>query len=305
MEPLFILGITPRSGSNLLRSSILLHPDICQANVVGEDFLLRHSDQIITYANKLEKSWSDIWNWGSINKSDQKNRLLQELSSGLLKYLQPDDQAKYYLTTTPYTIGAENIDQLFPSVKLILLTRDGQDAVESGVLGSFWNYFQGFELWSQSAKRIHQLSTRQNTLVLKYEDLIHDRDIVVHKVIKFLGMDESLFPFQELDELPVFGSSTNKVEGEFKYEIKEKPEDFKPTKRSENWSNYRHYAFNRSCGKYQELLGYTSVSQSGNPFFLLRYWLNRSSYHWNKRIKTLLKLKRSYANEFGKMIKAK
>ena len=55
-NPIFILGITPRSGTNFLQDILCLHPD-CGAGPVREDFLLHYADFIQNYISNLSHTW--------------------------------------------------------------------------------------------------------------------------------------------------------------------------------------------------------------------------------------------------------
>ena len=55
-EPIFILGISQRSGTNFLSDLLALHPD-CDATLIPEDFFVAHADLLIKFANSLDRIW--------------------------------------------------------------------------------------------------------------------------------------------------------------------------------------------------------------------------------------------------------
>ena len=158
MKPLFLLGIAPRSGTNFLRNLLLFHPQIACSRVVGEDFLLRSSDLLIEYISKTTSYWSDFWDWSIVSQEEQHQRLLNTVGSSLTQYLAPEEKGefKYFLTTTPYTNGIENLSKIFPDATVIVVTRKGDDVVESGNKSGFWDHEKGMRFWVESANRVRR-----------------------------------------------------------------------------------------------------------------------------------------------------
>ena len=56
-SPIFIHGMTPRSGTSYLSELLCVHPD-CKAPLpLLEDYLLHHLHQLVAYVNSVSGSW--------------------------------------------------------------------------------------------------------------------------------------------------------------------------------------------------------------------------------------------------------
>jgi hypothetical protein len=260
MKPLFILGITPRCGSNYLANLLNRHEAIERCGIVGEDFLTYHLPKLLNFSDSVKDSWSKVWKWNEVvTPESQKRKLNQALRDGLYQYLrnEKESHAQFYATHTPYTHNLKQFSQFFTGAKLIILVRSGLDAVESGVIGDFWNYRRGINQWAESAKRILAHKEKENCLVLQYENLVKNPREELGKAFNYVGLDQSQYDFDAIDKLPVFGSSTTKQkDGSFKWQRSQKGEDFNPLNRAAHWPEYLQFYFEQRCGSAMRALGY-------------------------------------------------
>ena len=68
--PIFILGITRRSGTNFLWKLLEQHPHVACIPTVAEDFTLEHADLLLRYADDTTAMWNAEWNF---QRADQPN----------------------------------------------------------------------------------------------------------------------------------------------------------------------------------------------------------------------------------------
>ena len=57
-EPIFILGIMQRSGTNYLYNLLLLHPDCRDPAPVWEDYFVHHADLVSKFIKALSRQWA-------------------------------------------------------------------------------------------------------------------------------------------------------------------------------------------------------------------------------------------------------
>ncbi|WNJ16408.1 sulfotransferase [Pontibacter sp. G13] len=266
IQPVFILGIHGRSGTNFLFQLLGLHPDVVFPKHPGEDFLVAYLPHLESFDQALVNRWNDRW-----GDSAQKSLELKDsLSRGMIDYLAPDgaleEDAKILLTKTPSTENLHLFPTFFPDAKLIIITRDGRDVAESGFRSGFWPHEVCFQEWKQSAQRIRAFKeanpNSQQLMVVKYEDLLNELSSTLPELLKHCGLDEALFDYSKAAELPVFGSSTYRGKTEkLNWVPEQKTESFKPTQRWAAWPDRLKARYHWVCGEEAEELGYKSFDE--------------------------------------------
>jgi hypothetical protein len=285
----FILGIAPRSGTNLLRKVLLLNPFIRNADVVGEDFLGRHSDHLMKFFDGMEKSWSEKWDWSQATSAKQRQRLQESVANSLLAYLGAHSHSseERIVTATPYPFGWQNLLKLFPDGRIIFLLRDPRDVIESGVIGGFWSYEQGIELLAACAQTVAYAASNRRCHTVRYEHLLEDPLSVANGIQDFLSVPRVEVSEGMLHSLPVFGSSTTKVDGSFEWRVSERQNDFNPIARHKSWGNRIASKYAEKMGDLHTMLGYGGIEAAG-LFFRYEakvYWIARDLVVLKRRLR--------------------
>lgn len=268
--PVFIVGINPRSGTNYLHQLIALHPDCIVTKHHGEDFILYASDKYLEFYDIVTKHWSD--DWKNDNQSFKKS-----LESGLLNYLDPGTgTAKYMVTKTPSAINSNNYLDMFSEGYMIVITRKGQDLVESFMKTFNSRFEDAVRGWKRGAEAIHKvmndpkLMNSERVIVIKYEDLYQNNTEVMTRILDFLKLDKSKFDFDKSANFDVIGSSTFKGDSKkVTWDPIPKTKTFNPLGRFSHWSRFRHYRFNWMAGKYSKELGYELYFDSKDPLYYI------------------------------------
>lgn len=259
--PVLIIGVMPRSGTNYLHKSLLLHPNCKNSAINGEDFVVYNSKSLVEYINQTHKK-NKRWN-------NQRENLILALENGLSEYLGMTSLHQgVTVAKTPHPNGLFEFSQLFKTFRIIILTRDGKDTVESFVntFGSTYDF--AIRKWVRGAHLIDKtLALRlPNVIQVKYEDLILKESKTLKKVFNFLQLDESKYPFDR--QVGVIGSSqlndgTVMWNKEFK-----KTTDFNPLSRSSSWSKWIEWRFEWLASLESKSLGYhNSNNYRLNPLF--------------------------------------
>ncbi|MCD4793929.1 MAG: sulfotransferase [Bacteroidales bacterium] len=256
MNPIFIIGIAGRSGTHYIRQLLRRHPSIGKS-------ILNREDHFVSELNYLDLYVKNVtYYWKRDNKEHEeniKNKLKIGLGKGILSFVPTEKDKKYFLLNTPYTNNIHLFPEFFPNEKIIIITRNAKDLVESGVRSKFWNYEEGLELWNRSAKRIIEFQKKSEfqIKIVKYEDLFSNTKNQLEDIFNYLEINASDYPYEEINKIPIQGSSDGKNEtNKWEYKRIEKNDNFKPLERSENWSLLRKWRFNRKCGNYSVLLNY-------------------------------------------------
>ncbi len=258
-NPVFIVGITGRSGTNYLSSLLKTHPDCESSSLMAEDFIIYGLDKLTKFSDKISNKWKKEWNY----HPDMQNQLNKSLGDGMSMFLANNKHSKCIVSKTPSTMNIDKLFNFFPEAKLIIIIRDGRDVVESGVNSNFWNYEMGFHIWDASASRIHQFIKKNESfpekfLLVKYEDLINSLDEELVRIFDFCNLPSEEFDLQEAKDIKLLGSSiaANPEKKEFKWEIVNNKSNFNPLNRSQNWKRSLHYRYNRKCGGNTQKFGY-------------------------------------------------
>lgn len=267
--PIFILGISPRSGTNYLYELLTLHPECARSTHVGEDFLIQAMSDLVRFVTHTSRFWNP--SWGNDSK-----KLGLSLGYGLATYLTlPECSAQYVVTKTPSCKNVSCVVDFFSDARVIIIIRKGQDVVESFVKSFPSDFGYAARLWAQGAAEV--LHLMQNTtlvdsrrvMVVRYEELYQHNKETMQKILDFLGLDAGCFDFEKSSECPVIGSSMYRgSSAKVSWSPVTKGEGFAPLTRSSHWSRFRHYRFNWIAGELATRLGYTLEFHARSPMYL-------------------------------------
>ena len=259
-QPIFLLGISGRSGTNFFHRALALHPDCHRATkrYIHEDHFLHYADPLFEYVEKLCQRWAR--NKNKSPNPDAKKALLKSIGEGLVSYLHQQTAGKPILTKTPSVRNLPYFFELFPNARLLILMRDGRAVVESSVKSFGLSYEKAIEVWVTGARTILAFDQEHkemglNYRLVKYEDLVTNPASEMRRVLTFLELDPALYDFTAPARLPIFFSSKF-MNGSWKRSVVDKTPDFKPLERWRNWDIAMHERFNRAAGKEMEALGY-------------------------------------------------
>ncbi len=263
-KPVFLYGVLQRSGTNLLNQILLLSPNVVQPTLkIRENWFLHHSDLVYSYSEELFRLWSNPkWSGEDFSKSEFYSAIGDALIAYSAKGI-ADLSGKVLLGKTPSVKHLDRHFEIFPSSKVLIIVRDPRD-IAASAFGS-WNrpISRTISEWNTAARTIatfERLAKPSDYFLIRYEDLILQKEEWVRKCIEFLGFDKSIFPWEALNELPVFGSSE---EGS-NWKVKPAGSSFKPIGRWKSLSRkYQRYfsAIDRSC------LNYLGYAEAGVPSF--------------------------------------
>ncbi len=262
--PIFILGMLQRTGTNHLWDLFGLHPDIEQLRPVFEDHLVRWTPHLVAYVDDVSRGWSPEWDVPDSERTDLKRSLGIGVQSWLAGH-----STKRIVTKMPSVEQAINYLDFFPDSPLVLIIRDGRSVCESGVTSFGWSYERAFRRWRQSADIVLELQEqhRDNPLfsVVRYEDIVERPTEVMRRLCATSGLDVETFPFDQIEALPVRGSSSLATVGgsEIHWTPVERSETFDPRERWRSWDEHQHRRFAAVAGPAQEALGYSLEPVSG------------------------------------------
>lgn len=255
---IFIHGILQRSGTNLLNQILLLNPTSREPVLkIRENWFLHYSDLIYAYTDRLFQIWSDPqWGGETYSKADFYSTIGEALITYISKEV-PDLCNKVLLSKTPSVQNLTRNFQMFPSSKVLIIVRDPRDVAASAFKS--WNrpVKQTIYNWIAAAKSIAEFERHTQPdryFLLRYEDLISNREEWVRKCINFLGFVEDDYPWHALDQLPVFGSSE---EGN-NWQVKSISPSFHSIGRWKKLSSQQIHYLSSINSSYLDYFGYTN-----------------------------------------------
>jgi Sulfotransferase family len=265
-SPVYIMTPMQRCGSNHLADLLMLHPDFQLPKVLEEDFVFEHVQLLHEYGEKTCQRWGRL---GWINNPEKYRRQLEsKLGQAILSFLvDQTDENKRLLLKTPDCNNIDKFFLFFPSVKLVILIRDGRDVVDSAIRkwpkqsDEHW-----MRRWASGARRILDFtqgperdSRGKAWELVRYEDLVEQPEATIKGIADFLGVDEFAFEWNKLTNLPVRGSSVVvDAQGRVTGKSVDKPTDFSPIGRWCDWSVWRKRKFKKVAGRELIELGYVS-----------------------------------------------
>lgn len=280
-NPIFILGVMPRSGTNFVYNLLCLHAHCEGVGVrdMPEDSLLYNADLLARYVSNVSSFWCRHGLRGKDDPDRQKSNLaLKEelfgsLGSGLLSYLNHLNEKtgeRPLVTKTPFVRNLKYFYQLFPTARLIILMRDGRAVTESNHKSFGMSYEVGMHRWAAAAQEIidfdkaYRCSDHQY-LIVKYEDVLDDLGAEMKRILDFLELDPEAYDFETALNLPVFGSSEEFAKaraanvadpGEEGWKVIKKGKRFDPKSRWSKWSPSLHQRFQWIAASCMDSLGY-------------------------------------------------
>ena len=213
-EPAIVLhGIMRRSGTNFIGELIGRHPHICRyPGQVYEVPLLTTSPHIIkaqeTFVNRYKR------NRNRFRQTD----FLPLFGSSFIAYLHsfiPKHQQM--LIKVPNVDQIWNFTYLFPYEKLFILQRDGRDIVASTIkTWPHYDFNKACIQWKKNQDLILKFKSEADTSSIyfaKFEDAVLNSKTFVKDLLENLDVDEKSYPFDQIEQVPLIGSSEVRVDG--------------------------------------------------------------------------------------------
>jgi hypothetical protein len=277
--PIFVLGLTQRSGTNLLYRALLEHPDCRAARQPGEDFLLHHGDLLALYVSRVAEHWNPVWNPGGARAED----LARSLGQGLVAHLRPEGACTCFVSKTPSARNVGLLNRFVPGARVLVILRDGRDVIESGVRSFGWTYGEGFRRWAAAGEQLLRFldgGAPSSVGLIHFEPLVTAPGPELGRALRVCGLDPDRYPYDALAELPVFGSSTHRGgRSELHWEPVARTPDFDPVGRWRGWDEALRLRYDQLCGHVAERLGYPRDSPRSGLLSGLatrtRVWLDR------------------------------
>lgn len=248
----FLHGVMPRSGTNYIAELLSLHPDIESfPNEVWEFPLLNAHSQV----QSLQSSFLRGYRKNAMRFSDGDFALL--FGSSLTRHLCSEGHGKHALLKNPSVKHLKHFDTYFPSGLLVILLRDGRDAVhsfyETFTKSIRWprpSFSQVCKLWDKSTRYALSLSEENSQIpLIFYEDFVgHPKDSM-RDLCGRLDLNVDSYPFGDVETLGVKGSSTLAATGSVTWDMKDKDVNFKPTGKWSGWSNRQKATFKKLAGE--------------------------------------------------------
>ena len=265
--PIFVLGISQRSGTNFLYDLIVKHPACAGHPTVWEDFLVEHSDQLDGFVDNIHRHWE----WKDRSSGFSKDELCRLLGDALLGKLAGKVAPKRLVTKTPSVVQIQRYPRFFGHCPLLILVRDGRAVVESRVKTFHESYESATRHWAEAADQVlefqkHHKPTEVPYRIVRYEDLYQDVETTLRGAFELLGLDPEVYDYETAADLPVRGSSVFRGKEQDDVNWKPVPRDaaFDPTRRFRHWGRGQHEQFNRLAGEQLGRLGYEPRSFQSN-----------------------------------------
>jgi protein-tyrosine sulfotransferase len=255
---IIIQGICRRSGTNYLGELLHRHPGISDyPNRIWETPFLGLSGDILEIQEKFFLGYEA--NRNSIGAGD----FLPIFGAALLAYLfEYAPTGQRMLLKAPSVRNLHDFFYVFPNENLIVNARDGRDTVASMV--KTWPEIPfpvACRIWDQGAQTIlnfnRRFSSCENYLFFRYEEVYGNPAAYIRQVCRQFGLDEETYPYQELENVPLLGSSSTIDQG---FVWSQKPADYKPTGRWIKWPAYKKAVFKWIAGRSLISLGYAQDS---------------------------------------------
>jgi hypothetical protein len=267
-RPVFVLGITPRSGTNHLWDLLALHPDFAVPAPVWEDALVQEAHHLWRYVDMLDAFFRDLHPEFGVHEFLRRD-LPPAIGKGLRSFLEERIPAdKRLLTKTPSVRNLDRFFELFPDAYLLTIVRDGRAVAESCVRTFGWTYEEAIRHWVTGAETILRFEANgvpARYRRIRFEDLAEASDAWVRELVAFLGADPERLDLDAVHALPVRGSSTFTGDtGTINWDEVQRTSEFRPTARADHWDAALHSRYAWLAGDAAGRLGYPVETQGAD-----------------------------------------
>jgi len=219
----------PRTGTVFLSALLNLHPDVATPAPIVEDYLLTQSAPLLEFADDMTALWERVNSLPPERQPDVR----RALGDGLVSMLARAAGERRLLTKTPNVHNLGHFFELFPDAQPIVLVRDGRTAVDSYVRSFGGHHRVAMRRWAAGARTVlefTQAAEAGSYCLVRYEDLVNDRDSQLRRLLEFCELDPSRYDFAAAANLPVYGSSRLRgPSGELTWSPRRPPSGFAPT----------------------------------------------------------------------------
>lgn len=274
--PIMIVSPMGRSGTNLTKYLLTLHPRVTKGQI-PEEYVLADATRLEEYAELFMErhrhfGWEKFFPGGEASP----DTMLAAFGSAILKTMgcKEEKPPTRYLMKTPSLVGLETAYRLFPGVQIVVLIRDPRSTVSSS-LRSHWanntslvklggRWAQGMRRLSDILKRRPELLAENRLILVRYEELVDDMVGQYRLLLEKLGLPWIDELADAVNNAPVVGSSFEgrDEDGTVNFTPIEKPAGFDPKCRWSDWTPEQHTRFNMVCGAMMKRWGYEPVRES-------------------------------------------
>lgn len=261
-EPaLIIQGIMPRSGTVYVGELLRRHPSLyAYAHHLWEFPAVQLTPDVAQLQQKFVLGYKG--NHDKLGDAD----FLPLFGAALIAYLyEPVPQGQRVLAKMPSAQYLTDFFTMFPYEQLLILVRDGRDVVHSTL--RTWprlNFIQVCLRWNRSAQMVLSAAQRFSRTrstgywLARYEDALHDPETFIREACRRFELDESAYPYADIDSIRVIGSSKLEKENDkgVSWQHLQKPQNFSPTQYWKQWSALRKSLFKVIAGQSLRDLGY-------------------------------------------------
>jgi protein-tyrosine sulfotransferase len=257
---IIIHGVMPRSGTVYTGELLRLHPALhAYPNDIWEIPFLELTGDALRMQKRFFMAYKQ--NKDKVGDHD----FLPLFGAALIAYLYSFiPEGKRMLLKVPDVQYLQHFYAVFPYENPLLLMRDGRDVVNSTI--NSWpdrRFDEVCSLWDRSARMMLAFEGRYSRnsypyLSVKYEDVVKDPDGFAKRACDIYGLDYGAYPGEKIKELPVRGSSSTvgKAGAQTAWNPVDKPKNFNPVGRWNDWPENRKGTFKRVAGQTLMNTGY-------------------------------------------------
>ncbi len=213
IRPLFLFSL-PRAGSTLVQRIISAHPQIA---TVSEPWLLLHQLYVFRSSGLYAEYAHDCVVMATedfcLQLPGGRADYLAEVRKMVLNLYRKaaGDEATYFLDKTPrYHFVAQEIMEMFPDARFVFLWRNPLavvgSIVETWQRGKWKLHEYGIDLFGGVERLCEAFDQRgDNSIALRYEDLLAEPDTHWPKLFEFLELDYQPHILTDFAQVPLHG----------------------------------------------------------------------------------------------------
>lgn len=204
--PILVVGVTQRSGTNFLSDLLCCHEATTPPrDPYREDFAFPHALELAAWADEIGARLPP--RWGDSRWVPEEIR--EALGRGLADFLGRVGASEGRpVVKTPFAEALDGLRALSADVDVVVVVRDAPAVVASMVNGFGTPAEVAAHMWRDGARRVLAWrESQQRAAIVRYEDLVDDREAALTPVLAALGLDPAHMDWTAAQALTVRGSS--------------------------------------------------------------------------------------------------
>jgi hypothetical protein len=190
--PVFVCGLG-RSGTTWISAALGKSPEL---DYIGEAWLIAKLEELAEWFTQLHEDWESFTPWK--RRGVDRRAFVARLADSYRDLLETAADGRRVVEKTPdwNALHLPFLRELFPDAHFVLVYRDGRNCIASleamkARQGEPFEFEASCRRWALAMdifSEVTEVSSHENTMLVRYEDMLQDFDTVFDRLCEFIGI---------------------------------------------------------------------------------------------------------------------